>query len=59
MNNLNNIVRNHFQELTLEESKIIVGGDNVTQSVFRYIGLVWAVITSGQPHASYGRYARM
>jgi len=59
INNLNKKTSNKFQELNLEECKTIIGGDNVTQAVFRYIGSVWAGIQAGQPHAAYGSYAGM
>ena len=48
-----------FVELSVEEYASIFGGDNITQTVFRYLGSVWAGIEAGQPYASYGYYAGM
>jgi len=59
MNHLNKISDMKIQELELEECVKIFGGDEITQSVFSYLGSVWAGIVKGQPHASYGRYAGM
>ena len=47
------------QSLSLSEQKEIVGGDNLTRSVFRYLGKVAAYIGQGCPHGAYGVYAGM
>jgi hypothetical protein len=48
-----------IQNLSKTELLEITGGDNVTQSFFKYLGSVYGGIVNGQPHASYGKYAGM
>lgn len=57
MHHLSEKTNEKLQDLSLEELGEIFGGDNVTQSLFRYLGSVCAGIMAGQPHAAYGRYA--
>jgi hypothetical protein len=47
------------KELSLEECRSIIGGDNNTQRLFRFVGSIVGGIVAGQPYAAYGKYAGM